>query len=72
MTSAHEDDRTAGELLTPGEVAELLRVDARTVTRWAKTGKLPAAVRTPGGHRRYRRGDLAPYLAGEMPEAVGL
>jgi excisionase family DNA binding protein len=41
-----------GDLLTPGEVAELLRVDAKTVTRWAKAGLLDA-IRTPGGHRRY-------------------
>jgi excisionase family DNA binding protein len=39
-------------MLTPGEVAALFRVDPRTVTRWAKTGKLHA-IRTPGGHRRY-------------------
>lgn len=40
------------DLLTPGEVAELLRVDVKTVARWAKEGRL-AAIRTPGGHRRY-------------------
>jgi excisionase family DNA binding protein len=41
-----------GDLLTPGEVAELLRVDAKTVTRWARAGLLDS-IRTPGGHRRY-------------------
>lgn len=40
------------ELLTPGEVAQLFRVDPKTVARWAKDGKVPA-VRTIGGHRRY-------------------
>jgi excisionase family DNA binding protein len=41
------------ELLTPSEVAALFRVDVKTVTRWAKTGKL-SSIRTVGGHRRYR------------------
>ena len=40
-------------LLTPAEVAALFRVDPKTVTRWANTGKL-TALRTLGGHRRYR------------------
>jgi excisionase family DNA binding protein len=44
---------TTPELLTPREVAALFRVDAKTVTRWAKAGKLPC-VKTLGGHRRYR------------------
>ena len=39
-------------LLTPAEVASLFRVDPKTVTRWAKAGKL-GSIRTLGGHRRY-------------------
>lgn len=39
-------------LLTPAEVAEMFRVDPKTVTRWAKDGKL-LSIRTLGGHRRY-------------------
>jgi excisionase family DNA binding protein len=38
-------------LLTPAEVAALFRVDPKTVTRWAKAGKL-TSIRTLGGHRR--------------------
>jgi excisionase family DNA binding protein len=38
--------------MTPAEVAALFRVDPKTVTRWAKAGKLHA-IRTLGGHRRY-------------------
>ena len=41
------------ELLTPAEVAAMFRVDPKTVTRWAQAGKL-TAVRTLGGHRRFR------------------
>ena len=42
----------APKLLTPAEVAELFRVDPKTVTRWARAGRL-TAIRTFGGHRRY-------------------
>ena len=42
----------APELLTPAEVAEVFRVDPKTVTRWAKAGKI-RAIKTMGGHRRY-------------------
>lgn len=39
------------DLLRPSEVAELFRVDIKTVTRWAQAGKL-SSVQTLGGHRR--------------------
>jgi excisionase family DNA binding protein len=38
--------------LTTAEVAELLHVVPKTVSRWAKEGRLPF-LRTLGGHRRY-------------------
>ena len=46
-------------LLTPAEVASMFRVDPKTVTRWAKAGKL-SAIRTLGGHRRYREYLICP------------
>jgi excisionase family DNA binding protein len=49
------------KLLTPGEVARLFRVDPKTVTRWAKAGKL-TSIRTPGGHRRYPEKDVKALL----------
>lgn len=49
------------DLMTPGEVAELFRVDPKTVTRWAKSGRL-ASIRTLGGHRRYRRAEIDALL----------
>ena len=45
------------KLLTPSEVASLFRVDPKTVTRWAKAGKL-TSIRTLGGHRRYRKSEV--------------
>ena len=68
---AQKDDA----ILTPAEVAALFRVDPKTVTRWAKAGKL-SSIRTLGGHRRYRADEVRKFLegarqAGEMPY-VGL
>jgi excisionase family DNA binding protein len=51
------------ELLTPAEVAALFRVDSKTVTRWAKAGKL-SSIRTLGGHRRYRADEVKRFLEG--------
>ncbi len=50
-------------LLTPAEVAAMFRVDPKTVTRWAKAGKL-SSIRTLGGHRRYRESEVRSLLAG--------
>lgn len=56
-------------LLTPAEVAALFRVDPKTVTRWAKAGKL-TSIRTLGGHRRYREAEVRSLLAG-IPQQRG-
>ncbi|MHB1594948.1 MAG: BldC family transcriptional regulator [Streptosporangiaceae bacterium] len=48
-------------LLTPAEVAAMFRVDPKTVTRWAKDGKL-TSVRTLGGHRRYPEAEVRALL----------
>jgi excisionase family DNA binding protein len=37
-------------------------VDPKTVSRWARAGKIPS-VRTPGGHRRFRRSDVERLIA---------
>ena len=41
----------------------MFRVDPKTVTRWAKAGKL-TSIRTLGGHRRYRETEVRALLAG--------
>ncbi|MGI5225925.1 MerR family DNA-binding transcriptional regulator [Actinoallomurus sp. CA-142502] len=46
------------ELLTPREVAEIFGVTAATVAAWARVGMIVSFVRTPGGHRRYRRAEV--------------
>jgi excisionase family DNA binding protein len=58
---------TEEALLTPAEVAAMFRVDPKTVTRWAKAGKL-TAIRTLGGHRRYRETEVREILAASVPE----
>jgi excisionase family DNA binding protein len=61
MGSAVDDQHNEEELLTPSEVAKLFRVDPKTVTRWAKAGKL-SSIRTLGGHRRYRADEVRRLL----------
>ena len=55
------ENSTEQSLMTPAEVAELFRVDPKTVTRWADAGKI-SAVRTLGGHRRYQREQVLALL----------
>jgi excisionase family DNA binding protein len=52
------------DLLTPAEVAVLFRVNPKTVTRWARAGKI-SAIRTLGGHRRFRRDEIEAVLRAE-------
>lgn len=59
----HSQDR----LLTPREVAMRFAVDPKTVTRWARDGKI-SSIRTPGGHRRYRQ-SVVDELAREQVES---
>lgn len=56
------------DLMTPAEIAKLFRVDPKTVTRWAKAGKL-SAIRTLGGHRRYRESEVRALLDRPEPES---
>jgi excisionase family DNA binding protein len=44
------------------EVADILHVSPKTVTRWAKDGKLPFS-RTLGGHRRYPEEEIRALAA---------
>ncbi len=58
----HDDLDAPEQLLTPSEVAALFRVNPKTVTRWARAGKL-TAIRTLGGHRRFRVSEIKRCLA---------
>jgi excisionase family DNA binding protein len=50
--------------MTATEVAAILHVTPKTVSRWAKEGKLPY-MRTLGGHRRFPA-DAIEALAREL------
>lgn len=45
------------EYLTAGEVARLLHVSSKTISRWAANDLIPCFV-TLGGHRRFHREDV--------------
>lgn len=57
-------------LLTPAEVATLFRVDPKTVTRWAKAGKL-TSIRTLGGHRRFKESEVKALLTSTTNNSFG-
>ena len=50
--------------LRVAEVAAILHVSPKTVSRWAKEGKLPF-LKTLGGHRRYPAAEIH-QLAAEL------
>ena len=52
--------------LTLGQAAKYLGVAQSTIRKWSDQGRLPAFY-TPGGHRRYRRGDLDTFLERSGP-----
>jgi excisionase family DNA binding protein len=49
-------------------VATLFRVDPKTVTRWAASGRI-SSIRTPGGHRRFREAEVRELLEGNEATA---
>ncbi len=54
--------------LTLGQAAKYLGVAQSTIRKWSDQGRV-AAFYTPGGHRRYRRGDLDAFLDRSGPTA---
>lgn len=53
----------AERMMTPKEVAATFGVHVKTITRWAKDGRL-RSIRTLGGHRRYDRQQVTELLRG--------
>ena len=45
-------DTLSEKLLRPSDVAALFQVSERTVSEWARRGRIPS-LQTPSGHRRY-------------------
>jgi excisionase family DNA binding protein len=55
------------DLMTPSEVAKVLRVDPKTVTRWAAANKV-GSVKTPGGHIRLFRAEIMELMESSTQE----
>ncbi len=55
--------------LTLGQAAKYLGVAQSTIRKWSDGGRLPAFY-TPGGHRRFRRGDLDRFLGSSRGASV--
>jgi excisionase family DNA binding protein len=70
LSSSSSSGSAQENLLTPAEVATLFRVDPKTVTRWAKAGKL-TSIRTLGGHRRYKESEVKELLKATTPNQSG-
>jgi excisionase family DNA binding protein len=51
------------------EVADILHVSPKTVSRWAKEGKLPF-LKTLGGHRRYPEAEIRKLAEGLREEVT--
>ena len=70
---AYERQRRASaqpEWLTLGQAAKYLGVAQSTMRKWSDLGRV-SAFYTPGGHRRYRRGDLDRFLDRSGPANAG-
>ena len=70
--AAQPDGKAASDnpsYLRTAEVADLLSVSPKTVSRWAKEGKLPF-LKTLGGHRRYPEAEIRQLAEELRHEAV--
>lgn len=54
LVGVREDYEDERHWLRSGQVADLLQISPKTVSRYASEGKLPF-IRTEGGHRRFPR-----------------
>jgi predicted site-specific integrase-resolvase len=59
MWSEYSDNE---KLLTKGEVAQMCRVEVRTVDRWLMAGKV-RCLRTPSGRVLFRTHDVLTVIA---------
>jgi len=50
-------------MLTLREVAELLHIHPNTLRRWSNNGRIRAYRITPRGDRRFKREEIAHFLA---------
>lgn len=65
-TIRESEDSLRDDLLTPSEVAVMLGVAPKTLRNWRSSRVGPLSIRLGGGVVRYRRGDIADWLAGQV------
>jgi excisionase family DNA binding protein len=68
LTTGRNASTMEPDWLTLGQAAKYLGVAQSTIRKWSDLGRVPAFY-TPGGHRRYRRGDLDTFLERSGPAA---
>ena len=59
--SMNSIETSSTSIITSSETGKLLNVSKQTLQRWDNNGKL-IAVRTEGGHRRYKLSDIEKIL----------
>ena len=57
------NDEQMGNMLTVKEVAQLLHTHPNTLRRWSNRGRIRAYRITPRGDRRFKREEIARFLA---------
>jgi excisionase family DNA binding protein len=57
------------DMLTVREVARLFHVHPNTLRRWSNNGRITAYRITPRGDRRFKREEIAQFLAELNPQA---
>ena len=63
LTSDGSPYDSPGELLTPDQAAQMLKVTAGTLAKWRLSGAGPAFVKM-GSRVFYHRGDLTAFISG--------
>ncbi len=61
--SARPPGKTSPHFYRSREVVEILGISRRQLQYWARTGLVPPAAKTPGGHHRYSFEDLVALKA---------
>jgi DNA-binding transcriptional MerR regulator len=56
------------EMVTTEEVARMMGVSPKTVNRWDGLDGFPLPIRTPGGHRRWKRAEVEAYMLASRGE----
>lgn len=61
---SHKPHTDLEEWIGIAEAAAAAGVSTETIRRWERAGRIPPAMRTLGGQRRYKRADLVRLAPG--------